>query len=113
MRQSSFLRLALCALILAAMTVTGLAHRAPSLMAEQLRLMGASPVEICGMGDMAQVADPCPLCRVDPGFLPPDPVVGAAHALELGRDAPVTQACTPAPVRVAALAHRPRAPPLA
>lgn len=108
--------LVLVSLLLLALGATGLAHRAPSASAEvlaSLLRLGLTLDDICGMSNMDGTGDPCPLCRIEPGWLPTaferppgQPLVFVAELV------PAQVALPPLPGR-ARLGKGPRAPPLA
>lgn len=108
--------LALVTMLLLALGATGLAHRAPSVSAEELASLlrlGITLDDICGMADMEGGGDPCPLCRIEPGWLPTAYERPAGQALVFVAElVPAPVASPPVPGR-ARLGKGPRGPPLA
>ena len=108
---------ALLALLAFALGATGHAHRAPSIAEEMLAgYMRAGLVtlgDICGMEGMGEATADCPLCRVEPGYLPPEPLRGCAEVTFALIGLNPALARYPAPRRVPAFDNVPRAPPIA
>lgn len=108
--------LALVALLLLALGAVGMGHRAPSLTALALApyaQVGVSLADICGMDEMGEGADPCPLCRIEPGFTPPTPPRLGGMGLQAGREIAFVAPGKPVALPIRDPGKGPRAPPIA